>query len=383
MSSTTWLDKISMEFSIMEFVKLTYEFGFTALISNLYNLSFWVPIITSCPSPSWSICSHLFHLDVVKIPLFVAWPIENKFVHNFGMYNIFFKIPCFQMPWTSCRTGIFPRPCTQRCWSLAIAIGHVPSWIDVKFMKNSHLTSMCIVAPPFAYQSLCMFHQHIEPWMILLLLIQRSNYYSYFQRSSYCLCFQICDNTFSNVSSLFVRGAPSKESCDKGNPLKDLVTKASLSDLLFDTVTFVSFLLLISWLYSSSLDIRVTSVQLPHMSCTSFWISNPQCTHYLAKTICIWYLHKLKLVPVNLNTCDNCVCFLSWNLTSFCHRYFLSHLSVWAYKLLKLMTNICENSMKNYNLYSLKHFLLYMQVLLHKNVKLKRILISVCTQKTY
>jgi hypothetical protein len=35
----------------------------------------------------------------------------------------------------------------------------------------------------------------------------------------------------------------------------------------------VSFLLLISWLYSSSLDIHVTSVQLPHMSCTLFWIS--------------------------------------------------------------------------------------------------------------
>jgi hypothetical protein len=45
------------------------------------------------------------------------------------------------------------------------------------------------------------------------------------------------------------------------------------------------------------------------------------------------------------------------------------------------MTNICENSMKNYNLYSLKQFLLYIQVLLHKNVKVKRILISTCAQK--
>jgi hypothetical protein len=115
----------------------------------------------------------------------------------------------------------------------SIAIGHVSSWIDVKFMKNSHLSSMCIViASPFAYQSLCMFHQHIEPWMILLLLIQRSNYYSYFQRSSYCFRFQICDNIcyIFKCLPLFVWGAPSKESCDKGNALKDLVTKASLSD---------------------------------------------------------------------------------------------------------------------------------------------------------
>jgi hypothetical protein len=72
--------------------------------------------------------------------------------------------------------------------------------------------------------------------------------------------------------------------------------------------------------------------------------------------------------------------FLSWTLTSFCHRYCLSHPSMWAHNLLKLMTNICENSMKNCNLYSLKQFLLYMQVLLHKHAKSKCILISTCTQ---
>jgi hypothetical protein len=37
--------------------------------------------------------------------------------------------------------------------------------------------------------------------------------------------------------------------------------------------------------------------------------------------------------------------------------------------------------MKIYNLYSLKQFLLDIQVLLHKNVELKCILISTCTQK--
>ncbi len=155
--------------------------------------------------------------------MFVAWPIENKFVHNFGTYNTFFKIPCFQMPWTSCRIGILPWPCTQRCWTLATAIGHVPSWIDVEFMKNSHLSGMCTVAPPSTYQSLCMFHQYIEPWMIVLLLIQRSNYCSYFQRSSYCFCFQRCDNMLHfQISPPFL--------CEEHHQ-KNFVTMAMLSKI--------------------------------------------------------------------------------------------------------------------------------------------------------
>ncbi len=90
---------------------------------------------------------------------------------------------------------------------------------------------------------------------------------------------------------------------------------------------FLDFILLLwtfTWLVSNS----------PYMSCTSFWISNPQCTHCLAKTICIWYLHKLKLGPANLNTCDNCAASflepsLVFAIVTFFHTWACGPISCW------------------------------------------------------